>query len=586
MDDFQREGISHETGFFLTRSKWNIFFLLAHVMPFCGILWERYRNKFFVKLRGHHLGSKSTPFWLKEFKISDQNLRYDFSELASRIPNISRPVLKKNPRNENTPYDIAHDPENYLAQHRWGFLFDEILAQQCEQLPENIWQFLDAVPDKNDAAWETYSTCERIANLLIWLSSVSYNQRAELLSALIPFLEDSLSWVSTHLEYYGKKTGNHLLNNARVLIMAGCVLGNQRAIATGMQILERMLPVLILPDGSLRERSSHYQLIVLTWLLDVHSFLKASEMYSAEKLDFLKKFIRQMRDTASLFCDGAGYMQVFIGDISPDCTPIKTVQKLLICYPEWWPSPCSKTNTTARDDWRYLQTEKSKVILNIPQGRYPQKFSSHGHNDITSFVWVYNDELILIDSGRARYTKDAISTRQKSARGHSLALVDGFAPFCESLVVNGNWWPTPYASAWVDVKSDAKSLTVTHNGYRRATAVKNHTRKLILDENALKVYDIFTGKGHVKIDLLWQLSPKFKFTAKDKLSAHTNHCELEIDLSALPAEKEINVSDNDGNNWYSDQYGYAQPNFALIISCRVKLPFESLVIFKVKPCVV
>jgi hypothetical protein len=81
---------------------------------------------------------------------------------------------------------------------------------------------------------------------------------------------------------------------------------------------------------------------------------------------------------------------------------------------------------------------------------------------------MFDNAPVLIDCGRARYTKDAISTLQKSALGHNVPLVNGFAPLSESLVINGNWWPTPYASAQIAISSDASHrVTISHNVPRR-----------------------------------------------------------------------------------------------------------------------
>jgi hypothetical protein len=579
MEDFHREGISHEAKFFLLRAKLNPYFLFQHVKSLCGIILDKYSSKYFAKFRGRHLGSKSKPAWLRKIKIAAQGS--DGGDL-SRIPHLNFPVTR-NKKDAATLYPANTDHENYLAQYRWSELIDARWSGlTLESLPASVIQFLEHPLPKLDAAWETYSTCERIANSLHWIAALPLSERAEKVpSAYLTFLKDSLHWVAKHLEYYRHKTGNHILNNARALIMAGVVLNNQHAVSTGLQIFKRMLPLLIQNDGALRERSSHYQLIVFTWLLDAYTFLSAA---GHTDLAFLQNTLTKMRDTASLFCDEAGFLQVFIGDISPDLSPEKTALRLLSCYPQWWPAPLNENGKIIRDDWRLLQNEKSKIILNCPSGRYPKRFPSHAHNDISSFVWIYNGEPILIDCGRARYTKDEISTRQKSARGHNLPLVNGFAPLCESLVVSGNWWPVPYAHADVHIEEPESGVVITHDGYKRATPVKKHKRLITSERKLTRVRDHFSGKGKVKIDILWQLNPNARYR-KNNLTI--NGTEIEIDLSNTPVPPQIHYLEAASqSSWYSTEYGCADAHPIMIMSWDVMLPFTAEILFKVKSCAV
>ena len=185
----------------------------------------------------------------------------------------------------------AADPETVFAEQRWGVLIDELLTGQWV-LPTSVSQQMDASV-RQGLALETYSTCERLANLLLWLAFMPLSQRLAILpdNALV-FVELAMQWVLAHLEFYGKRTGNHILNNARTLIMAGTVLDNALVVHSGIQIFKNMLPVLVQPNGFLRERSSHYQLIVLGWLLDASAFLQATAYVPSAELDFLADNMR------------------------------------------------------------------------------------------------------------------------------------------------------------------------------------------------------------------------------------------------------------------------------------------------------
>jgi hypothetical protein len=585
MDDFHQQ----ETKFFLNRARARPLFLFRHCKSLANIIFDRYKTKVLVKLRGQHRGTKKTPAWLKLRDNSGASTCKDVSRLRVQIPrrDIFNSVLE-------FPHVIpaAHmlntsaDPETYLATQRWSILIDDYLSKPATwNLPTQIKQFIDNPPAKTDAAWETYSCCERVANLLTWLSCIQLPARESVVTpAILLFLETSTQWILRHLEFYGKRTGNHILNNARALIMAGTVLHYPLAVATGKAILTRMLPILIQKNGFLRERSSHYQLIILTWLEDAKYFLQQSHF---ETSDILDDTIKTMQNAARMICDGAGNLQACIGDISPDLSPLKTSQRLSLFYPCWLPvTPEAKI--TQRDDWWTIQNNNNKILLNCPNGTYPQSHSSHAHNDITSFVWLHNQMPILIDSGRCRYTKDTISTRQKSALGHSLAFVNGFSPLCESFVVNGNWWPTPYAKATINVAATAaNSLTITHDGFKRATPVTQHQRNILLVNNQLAISDHFAGTGAAQIDLHWQLAPASGSFDEEKLIVKIGETIIEIDLSQMSMQPEITFHGiTPPVSWYSAEYGCAQPHPVLIMRWAISLPFSTNIIFRIKSCVV
>ncbi len=161
----------------------------------------------------------------------------------------------------------GQDIEDSLAGHRWGFLLERMCHDAVDWCAcfEACIRWIQNNVDTGEPAWEPYSACERIANLLIFYAA----SPAEIRERGIPrelreFLGTSVRWVYDHLEYYGPaETNNHILNNARALVLGGIACGDRLALSAGLQIFHQCLPKLILSGGFLRERSSHYQLIVL-----------------------------------------------------------------------------------------------------------------------------------------------------------------------------------------------------------------------------------------------------------------------------------------------------------------------------------
>ena len=63
--------------------------------------------------------------------------------------------------------------------------------------------------------------------------------------------------------------GNHVIRNARALVLGGAAFGSTAMLERGVDLLERELPVQVLPDGGHYERSPVYHLVVLRDLLEI-----------------------------------------------------------------------------------------------------------------------------------------------------------------------------------------------------------------------------------------------------------------------------------------------------------------------------
>lgn len=567
--------IARERKHFIHKLASNPFFLLQHTPALLSVVLKRYRQR---------RNRKVFPPWLPKQlkKLSSDESKAIWQRIPYREECSEAYETLKIFNGDNS----TSDQEDYFAQHRFTELLQFHNAKGQHNLPPRILKWLNEPPPKNDLAWETYSTSERVANLLTWISFIQPEARHHLPQNIALFLTDSLEWIYHHLEYYRRNTNNHIINNARALVMCGVALNHQQAILSGLEIFRRFLPILIQRNGTLRERSTHYQLIILNWLLDAYSFLSHANIITTYNLE---ETIMRVRDMAALFSDDKGYLQAYIGDISPDLSPKLTVKRLRNCYPLFWPRKKDnekiwqkdETRTiTQYDDYYFLNKNQHKIILNYPKDRFPQRHPTHAHNDLTSFVWWYGDQAILIDSGRTRYNKDPISSQQKSAIGHNLPLVNQFPPCCESLVIQGNWWPMPYALAHFSIHSNPHhrdSLQMKHNGFKRATPVKQHTRTIFIDHNnQLQIEDLFQGKEKSKktvtIQLLWHFHPAF--SPLDHGLMNDN-----IMVTFLTDAEHIEIL-QDG--FSSSQYGEVLSHPILLLQWQVQLPFIAKTTFKVK----
>jgi hypothetical protein len=571
--------LSCERRAFLARLRTDPIFLLQHVPALLSAVYRRMRTKAITAVASPHRGRKRWPDWVGD-RVSIGLPSRSRSLVATQLPSYPGKASRtdRNAVGESSPAQTTADAEDQFARHRWGFLLTAMFEQQVDwqQGLEQCAHWIEVNTDADQQAWEPYSAGERVANLLVFLASMPLEQRQrQLAPTLTLFLDDSIDWIYGHLEYYGfLETNNHILGNARALVIGGVARDNAAAIDAGMRIFRRWLPELIMSGGFLRERSSHYQLIILNWLMDARHFLAASSQQRSADAEFLRGFSVQMLSAATTMCDSRGRLLALVGDVSPDSTPGLSVDRLALLYPDSWPAPAATPPAVQiRDGWFRISTGRDEVLGNFPAGPYPPRFPTHGHGDFTSFAWNHGAAEILTDPGRYRYTPDPVSLFQASAAGHNLPTVNGLAPVCESLLLNGRWWPRPYADATLEAFERDQAVVLAHNGFGRATPVTRHARQIALLDGELVVQDSFDGRGTVVVGWCWHFGPGFESFNAAGLTASGNCGEVSMSIEGLLESPRVApLSGANPGSWRSCGYGQKQPGLGIGLYWNVELP--------------
>lgn len=570
--------------YFCARATRNPFFLAAHIPGLLASAARKIRNRLRAIYRGPHLGAKVPPQWLPHRDWS----AYDMPNLS--IERFYLPIYPDSRAYLDKPclaggaieLDSAEfDTEVLFAVNRWRDLCEQSLSMKFEtdSTLAELRHWIKQNSDSNHLAWEPYSVCERIANLLVWLARLSSDKRSpriEEVGDLILFVQKSLYWIGSHLEYYGESgTNNHILNNARALVMGGVAVGDDWSFRAGMGIFNKFLPQLVSEEGFLRERSSHYQLIVANWMLDAWHFVDAC--FGGENPDamFLRLYAHRMTAACGMLCNEHGELIGLVGDVSPDAPPMLTSRRLTLLYPQvcqaWAPGRNCRAHVLG--DWFRVDDGRQSILGNFPSGTFPPPYPTHGHGDHTGFVWRVGDVSILADPGRYRYTPDSVSVVQKSALGHSVPFVNGFPPMCESMLRNGMWWPKPYASARLDLQITGSLVRMSHNGYARATPVRQHTRNLGMVAEGIEVEDRFEGAGGVTIVLRWSFGAGFDTfdPGTSSVSGQDGTVRLSIAGGAGAPVFSTHRAAEDGG-WYSEMYGVKTASFVLEVELKAALP--------------
>ena len=576
-----------------SQPEWNNFVRVSRGHPW---LWPHYGVQIFVlvmrrllnalriRLAGsNHRGLKRRPAWLPPIQsgaAGDACAKLAFPAFASPAA----------PQQLEQPRFAAGDPEGYFFSQRWSNCHAAALGDEnaAAAALDAVLTWIDSAPPKTDAAWETYSACERVVNLAVMLSvHAGCRSRVEQKCAaeIGGFFDASARWIDSRLEYYGMaRTNNHCLNNARALVVAGSVLGDATRVAQGLLLFTRMARELFQPAGFLRERSSHYQIVVTNWVFDTLHFARAvtpgNEVARAALAELETLSGRVAAATARLV-DAFDGIDTQIGDISPDNHPTAAVARLRRLYPSIF-STTDAVDDWQLDDWICISSRSQRLVACGMPSQHPFDYTTHGHPDLGGFVWKYKANAILVDAGRMTYHQDATSSAQSAASGHNVLLVNTLPALAGSLLSGGRWCPTPYARAAVQLRHRPREgFDIEHDGFRRIAGIGLHKRSVRIEDNGISIRDQLDGSGWVDIELLWHFAPGL--TPAGKTDQHPLHG------NGLQVLAQTSGTDNATSAYwesysYSPCYGGSQRASRLRVRRRVCLPWSGETTLRVTPC--
>ncbi len=559
----------------LNKSEWTLFAAQLRMHPWrvpayglalfalgCRRTMQRIRLRL---QRDLHRGLKQRPVWLPKMANPDMlglGLRLPRLKLNGGIPAISTAKFR------------ADDPEAIFVSHRWAQCAAAIGDdQRAHAAFVEVENWLSMPPGHSSVAWESYSCCERVVNLAILLAAHRGLISDKNQSLLIKFFKESASWIDAHLEYYGeKRTNNHFLNNGRALIVAGCVLQNDEWLSIGLKIFERFAPQIFSKDGSLREGSSHYQLIVSGWVFDALTF--ASVAIPSAKLDQLEALAHEAGQVCGRIASLIPHMDQHIGDISPDLHPRLTLDRLRLLYGD----RIAQSNARATlGDWVFAEKNDSALVAHAVR-EWPLRYTTHAHDDFGSFIWLHAGRAILADAGRMDYLKRPEIEDQVGPTAHNTLMVNGVGGLAASVLRSGNWRPQPYADTYIEVNTFDDGFMIRHNGFKRIHGVSWHAREVRLTDQGLKVIDRIEGQGNVELMLHWHFAPGWVDEGKEYLNSPLGFIQVNVDGA------------HDARHIWSDYscsraYGESTLARRLKVVWRAKLPCQIQTQMKFQPCV-
>lgn len=392
---------------------------------------------------------------------------------SSQLSFAFRPWLKDAICHElpEAPHHGAHqqsesnDPENTMSRDRLGWMLP-MAAHDRERAWQAVSEWLAERWKSGIACRDAYSIAERLSNLiLMWNLKAPADPTA---SELLRLMQADANNLLAQIEYHGdSKTNNHVLNNARALILFGAFIGDPRRYEAGCWMFENEFPKHVLADGVLREASTHYQWVVARWVVEIGCTFHATDR---PRFHWLRPRLEKMLDVCEamrLGPPGRGYLPL-IGDISPDFPPASYGGLTSLGYavigcgdedPPGGPTNAGlwsrffvgRSKPPGRGAWMSSDRSWARATLGAwsmlaHADRQPHdNRSTHGHHDLFSFELALDGVPLVVDPGR----KDYLAARDSEEAGileewHNTILVDqrraGFVP--------RGYMPTTWLEQW------------------------------------------------------------------------------------------------------------------------------------------
>ncbi len=371
-----------------------------------------------------------------------------------------------------TPPDQATRLGRFHRQYGEDVL-DAARAGDLEETRRLVSTWIEAHPPHDGDAWHPYPLSTRVGN---WIAALTLQPQLA-----TPALSGSL-WLQLRrlrVNVEDDVLGNHVIRNARALVLGGTSFGDAGLVRHGIDLLRRELPEQVLRDGGHYERSPAYHLVVLRDLLEVQAVSPHSWLGDA---------IASMRDFAAALARPDGAPALF-NDGTVDAPKLEL------------PDPPQGLSVFA--DSGFVVARDGDLWLAFRCGPPSPRFlPAHAHADALSFQLWWRGRPVVVDPGTSTYELGAERDRERGTRAHSTVCVDGRDQFPLWGAFRGG--PLPKVALRY-ARDRAVEASVVLPGRVR------HVRRIEWDPDAgeVTVHDLLEGKGRHRVEttVLWDVTP-------------------------------------------------------------------------------
>ncbi len=433
----------------------------------------------------------------------------------------------------------------YLHYFHYLHVLDEKQQSMCRE-------WVGSNPIGSQPGWHPYPTSLRIIN---WCKAGF--EAEDLLRSLYRQAAYLYRNLETHL------LGNHLLENARALVFAGCFFGKQGEalewLERGLEIYREQTPEQILDDGGHFERSPMYHALMLEGYVDVLNLLSENHpdwSWLAETVRKMGEFLLSMthpRNRIGLFNDATR------NEACPTDELLEYAGRVLDLQPE---------RRLQFEETGYYIHDSDDVYLIIDGGPVgPDHLPAHAHADIFSYELSAGGNLFIVDTGVYEYEAGDMRDHVRSSKAHNTVCVDGVdqAECWDSFRVARR---SPPLSVSFTREGGQSHFEGHFDGYAQLIGDGiEHRRRIEADQNerCIVVEDTITGEGCHTVESGIHLHPDVQ------VERNRDHISLErgsYDICISAGDSTVRFE----NGWYCPEFGLRKSNTVIVLGGDHPLP--------------
>lgn len=367
------------------------------------------------------------------------------------------------------------------------------LEQPC---PETVAWWMNENPPGRGTGWEPFPLSRRIANWVAWLLEdtlePAFRRRVETNLAV------QAEWLSQSVEW--RLLGNHLLANAKALVMAGTYFDGSDAalwLQQGIDILHRELPEQILDDGGHFELSPMYHALILEDILDLLNLsMVYPQVLALEQFQWLQVASKMLGWLDQLtHPDGQiAYFNDSVQGLSAAPCALRDYAARLGVEPS--PIPLGPSG--------YVRLDAGGTTVLFDAGSVgPDYQPGHAHSDLLSLEVSHRGAQAISNSGVSTYEPCPQRLVERGTAAHNTLRLDG----AEQSEVWDSFRVARRAHV-IDKRIGGRHWAEAgHVGYRRLQGSVTHRRRVDVQAGHVTVIDYLEGAGDHRAEVFWHLSP-------------------------------------------------------------------------------
>ena len=417
----------------------------------------------------------------------------------------------------------------------------------------------EARPGSSDG-WDAYPVSLRLVNWIYAYALIADRcDDHQFLTTWSGSIRRQLDFLRRHLEYH--LLANHILKNAKALVIGGLFCGDEKTIREGERLLRRETKEQFLSDGGHYERAPMYHALSMADFLECFALLKAfgrldqkQESDFAARLRAMAGFLSGMsyRDgSLALFNDSAN-----MEEARPH--PILDSHTALMCEKE----PSFPLNFPQSGYYLWISADREEQIV-VDAGRPSVEYNTaHAHCDLLSYeLWVGGRPLI-VDTGVHGYANDPHRAYSRSTRAHNTVVFDGQ----EQSEIWGTFRLARRAEVIAaEAKGDEESWEF-RGSYRPYHCATIHERRIVRSaDGEWTIADIARGSEMKRAESFIHLHPDVWVRKID--ASH---------IECLSGTRQILIESFGGESmgliegWYFPDFGVAQKNTVIRLEASVQ----------------